>query len=71
MNIYTAMVQLINKGGFRERANRSRRYKDSENQQTTLDHYQYQPNDQDSKNSVHLKDENLLQNNQRDNHSNK
>lgn len=65
------MVQLINKGGFRERANRSRRYKDSENQQTTLDHHHYQPNDQDSKNSVHLKDENLPENNQKDNHSKK
>ncbi len=30
------MVQLINKGGFRERANRSRRYAGSENRQTTL-----------------------------------
>lgn len=30
------MVQLINKGGFRERANRSRRYQQSENHQTTL-----------------------------------
>lgn len=30
------MVQLIKKGGLRERANRSRRYENSENQQTTL-----------------------------------
>ena len=30
------MVQLIKKGGLRERANRSRRYQDSENTITTL-----------------------------------
>jgi hypothetical protein len=30
------MTQLINKGGFRERANRSRKYKGSENEKTTL-----------------------------------
>lgn len=29
-------MQLINKGGFRERANRSRKYKDSENKNTVL-----------------------------------
>ncbi|HFF5441347.1 TPA: hypothetical protein ACGDVI_003014, partial [Acinetobacter baumannii] len=27
------MTQLINKGGFRERANRSRKYQQSENKQ--------------------------------------
>ena len=37
------MVQLINKGGFRERANRSRQYQQSENQITTLKSNQYQP----------------------------
>lgn len=30
------MVQLISKGGFRERANRSQKYKNSENLQTAL-----------------------------------
>ncbi len=30
------MVQLIKKGGLRERANRSRKYKGSENTETTL-----------------------------------
>ena len=38
------MVQLINKGGFRERANRSRKYQQSENEITTLNPPQYQPN---------------------------
>ncbi|WP_171490576.1 hypothetical protein [Acinetobacter suaedae] len=37
------MTQLINKGGFRERANRSRNYKQSENKLTTLVASQYQP----------------------------
>lgn len=36
------MVQLIKKGGLRERANRSRRYQDSENLQTTLKPNTYQ-----------------------------
>ena len=40
---YTAMTQLINKGGFRERANRSRKYKQSENEMTKLAASQYQP----------------------------
>ena len=30
------MTQLINKGGFRERANRSRKYQQSENKQVAL-----------------------------------
>ncbi|TCB36779.1 hypothetical protein E0H82_03465 [Acinetobacter sp. ANC 4910] len=30
------MIQLIKKGGLRERANRSRKYKGSENTETTL-----------------------------------
>ncbi|RKG35517.1 hypothetical protein D7V21_04215 [Acinetobacter guerrae] len=37
------MTQLINKGGFRERANRSRKYKDSENEKTMLVSNKYQP----------------------------
>ncbi|MBJ9984396.1 hypothetical protein IAE19_02935 [Acinetobacter sp. S40] len=38
------MTQLINKGGFRERANRSRKYRESENEKTTLVSNRYQPN---------------------------
>ncbi|EPJ6579083.1 hypothetical protein LQE28_002919, partial [Acinetobacter baumannii] len=30
------MTQLINKGGFRERANRSQKYQQSENKQVAL-----------------------------------
>ncbi|USA45168.1 hypothetical protein NDN11_10525 [Acinetobacter sp. C26M] len=41
------MTQLINKGGFRERANRSRKYKQSENEITTLQPSQYQPPNKD------------------------
>lgn len=37
------MAQLINKGGFRERANRSHKYQQSENEVTTLPPSQYQP----------------------------
>ena len=40
------MVQLIKKGGLRERANRSRKYSDSENKMTTLDPHRYVVNDQ-------------------------
>ena len=35
------MVQLIKKGGLRERANRSRRYQGSENSITTLNPNRY------------------------------
>ena len=35
------MVQLIKKGGLRERANRSRNYKGSENTETTLQPNRY------------------------------
>ncbi|KXZ71287.1 hypothetical protein [Acinetobacter venetianus] len=42
------MTQLINKGGFRERANRSRKYKQSENEVTTLPPSQYQPQDKET-----------------------
>lgn len=37
------MIKLINKGGFRERANRSKKYQHSENQQTVLNPKQYTP----------------------------
>ncbi|NHB57276.1 hypothetical protein [Acinetobacter shaoyimingii] len=36
------MVQLIKKGGLRERANRSRAYQGSENTETTLAPHGYQ-----------------------------
>lgn len=36
-------TKLINKGGFRERANRSRGYQQSENKQTALALNKYQP----------------------------
>ncbi|MFW6767486.1 hypothetical protein ACODTQ_13620 [Acinetobacter pittii] len=36
-------TKLINKGGFRERANRSRGYQQSENKQTVLASNKYQP----------------------------
>lgn len=36
------MVQLIKKGGLRERANRSRSYQGSENMETTLKPNRYQ-----------------------------
>ncbi|WP_275889961.1 hypothetical protein [Acinetobacter ursingii] len=42
------MTQLINKGGFRERANRSRKYKESENEKTTLASNKYQPSVKES-----------------------
>jgi len=60
-------TKLINKGGFRERANRSRGYKQSENKQTALPSNKYQPllkpqeetkleiNDSDSSTSVSQK----------------
>ena len=35
------MVQLIKKGGLRERANRSRKYSESENNIKTLDAHRY------------------------------
>ncbi|EPG9860916.1 TPA: hypothetical protein JIG09_002901, partial [Acinetobacter baumannii] len=35
--------QLINKGGFRERANRSQKYQQSENKQVALPSNKYQP----------------------------
>ncbi|MDV5275504.1 hypothetical protein QM158_20355 [Acinetobacter baumannii] len=35
--------RLINKGGFRERANRSRKYQQSENKQVALPSNKYQP----------------------------
>lgn len=37
------MVQLIKKGGLRERANRSQRYQGSENTETTLQPNGYTP----------------------------
>lgn len=42
------MTELINKGGFRERANRSRKYKQSENEITTLQPSHYQPQNKEA-----------------------
>lgn len=44
------MTKIISKGGFRERANRSRGYKQSENQQTQLTPNKYQPPEKPSTN---------------------
>lgn len=55
------MTQLINKGGFRERANRNRKYKHSENEITTLKPNQYQPAKKDDKNDSET---NLLEKNE-------
>lgn len=41
------MVQLIKKGGLRERANRSRSYQGSENTETTLKPNHYSDNNRD------------------------
>lgn len=48
------MTQLINKGGFRERANRSQKYQQSENKQVALPSNKYQPQTklQDSQNEM-------------------
>lgn len=40
------MEKLIVKGGFRERANRQRKYQNSENQQTTLQPHRYTSTEQ-------------------------
>lgn len=45
-------TQLINKGGFRERANRSRKYQQSENKQTALSSNKYQPQTKSEENST-------------------
>ncbi|MDB9694222.1 hypothetical protein QWI49_00905 [Acinetobacter nosocomialis] len=45
-------TQLINKGGFRERANRSQKYQQSENKQTALPSNKYQPQTQSEENST-------------------
>ncbi len=45
-------TQLINKGGFRERANRSRKYQQSENKQTALPSNKYQPQTKSEENST-------------------
>ncbi|WP_151800164.1 hypothetical protein [Acinetobacter nosocomialis] len=45
-------TQLINKGGFRERANRSQKYQQSENKQTALPSNKYQPQTKSEENST-------------------
>ena len=49
------MVQLIKKGGLRERANRSRSYQGSENTETTLKPNRYQ-NPVESQQNIHVTD---------------
>lgn len=56
------MTQLINKGGFRERANRNQKYKHSENEITTLKPNQYQPAKKDDENDSET---NLLEQNKK------
>lgn len=51
------MVQLINKGGFRERANRSRKYQNSENQQTVLEPTQYRAEHTTNSACLHIEKE--------------
>ena len=46
------MVQLIKKGGLRERANRSRSYKGSENTESTLKHNRYSQAEKDQHTTV-------------------
>ncbi|MBP6191089.1 MAG: hypothetical protein KA331_03745 [Acinetobacter sp.] len=46
------MTQLINKGGFRERANRSRKYQQSENELTTLPPSHYQPSTEKERKTI-------------------
>lgn len=45
-------MKLINKGGFRERANRSRSYKESENSTAQLQPNQYQKLEKQSNNQT-------------------
>lgn len=56
------MTKIINKGGFRERANRSRGYKQSENQQTQLIPNKYQPSEKQSTNIDIQQDQTLTVN---------
>lgn len=48
------MVQLIKKGGLRERANRSRSYQGSENTETTLKPNHYSDNNREISRENHL-----------------
>lgn len=56
------MTKIINKGGFRERANRSRGYKQSENQQTQLTPNKYQSSEKQSTNIDIQQDQTLTVN---------
>lgn len=57
------MVQLIKKGGLRERANRSRKYAQSENNIKTLDPHRYAI-DNESQNTESKNSPNTIQANQ-------
>lgn len=50
------LVQLIKKGGLRERANRSRKYSGSENNVKTLDDHGYSPSTQNKNEKKNLED---------------
>ncbi len=60
------MTQLINKGGFRERANRSRKYKNSENEITILPPSEYQPPKKEEKDKQTQVDQNPDQRSEQD-----
>lgn len=52
------MVQLIKKGGLRERANRSRKYSESENNIKTLDAHHYAISNQSNDENLQAEAEN-------------
>ena len=54
------LVQLIKKGGLRERANRSRKYTQSENNIKTLDPHRYTTQDQNHSRNDQPSQEQLL-----------
>ena len=54
------MVQLIKKGGLRERANRSRSYKGSENTEATLQPNRYAPSSKELKNDLDVDCESIV-----------
>ena len=55
------MVQLIKKGGLRERANRSRSYKGSENTETTLKPNRYRDQTESQQSSQPQSNEQMLE----------
>jgi len=55
------LVQLIKKGGLRERANRSRKYSNSENNRKTLEPHRYTQIEQSNEKNTILFNENKSQ----------